>query len=59
MTFKLWTSQILDFDQFDERHCYCTCLREMFQVNYLIGKDKRSAALPMRSVVLCILIYGS
>ena len=56
MTFKLWASQILDFDQFDERHCYCNCLREMFQVNYLIGKDKRSAALPMRSVVLCILI---
>ena len=38
--FKLWTSQSLDFDQFDEQHCYCSCLRKMFEVNYIRGKCK-------------------
>ena len=51
--FKLWISQILDFDQFDEQHCYCTCFRQMFEVNHLRRKyNKRSAAPPMPSTVL-------
>ena len=55
--FKLSASQILDFDQFDEQYCYCTCLREMLEVNYLRGKyNKRLAAPLMPSIVLCIRI---
>ena len=53
MMFKLWTSQILEFDQFDEQYCYCDCLRKMFEVNYLRRKNnKGSAALLMASIVV-------
>ena len=43
----------MDFDQFDEKHSYCTCLSEMSEVNYLKGKfNERSAAPLMSSIVL-------
>ena len=57
--FKLWTSQILDFDQFNKQHCYCTCLRKMFKDNYT-GKYNKCSATPLTfSIVLYILIWGS
>ena len=41
---------------FDKQLCYCTCLREMFEVNYFRGKcNKRTAAPLMPSIVVCIL----
>ena len=69
VTVNGWESRTLNFEiktlnksilDFDEQFCYCTCLREMFEVNYLRGKyDKRSAAPLMPSIVFCILLWGS
>ena len=59
---KTWTlnKSNLDFGPFDKQLCYCTCLREIFEVNYLRGKyNQRSAAPLMPSIVLCILLWGS
>ena len=45
-------SQILDFHQFHDQYFYCTCLCEMFEVNYLRRKyNKRSAAPLTPSIV--------
>ena len=52
MIFKLSTSQILHFHQFDEKHCYCTCLGEMFEVNYFRGKYNQSLAAPLMSSIV-------
>ena len=56
---KLWTSQMLDFDPFDNQQCYFTFLSEMFRVNYPVGKYKHSAAPLMPSIVVCIFLWGS
>ena len=41
-------------------HCYCTCLREIFEVNYFeIKYNKHSATPLMPSIFLSILIWGS
>ena len=54
---SLRVNQTLDFDQFDEQACYYTCLRKIFKVSYLKGKNnKRSAPLLMPYILLCILI---
>ena len=51
LDFETWTLNKSDLD-LDKQLCYCTCLREMFVVNYLRGKyDKPSAAPLMPSIV--------
>ena len=46
---KLWIKSNLGFDK---ELCYCTCLLEMFKVNYLREKyNKHSATLLMPSIV--------
>ena len=57
---KLWTSQILNFDPFGKLLCYCTCLCEMFEVNYFRGKYNQRLAAPfMPSIVLWIVHWDS
>ena len=57
---ELWTSQIFDFDSFDKQLCYCTCLREMFEVSFLRGKyNQRQVAPLVPSIVFCILLWDS
>ena len=50
--FKLWTNQILDIDQFEEQHCYCTCLCDMFEVNYL-----KENIISVQQLPLCLPLF--
>ena len=69
VTVNFWESQAFNFEtqtlkksnlNFVKQLCYCTCLHEMFEVNYLRGKyDNHSAALFMPSIVFCIVLWGS
>ena len=56
---ETYTLNKSDLD-FDKQLCYCTCLHEMLEVNYLKEKcNKRSAAPLMPTIVFCILLWVS
>ena len=56
---ELWTLYKSNLDS-DKQLCYCTCLLETFEINYLREKyNKRSAVPLMPSIDFCILLCGS
>ena len=59
LNFETWALSKSNLD-FDKQLFYCTCLREMFKVNYLRGKHNKCSAAPlMSSIVFRILLWGS
>ena len=55
---EFWTLNKLNLD-LDKQLCYCTCLSEMFEGNYLRGKYNKSSEAPLLpSIIFCILLWG-
>ena len=51
MMFKLWTSQVLDFDQFDEQYCYCYGTKSL----KLIASEKN--IIRVQQLSLCLPLF--